>query len=477
MNISKTMGLVTGGIPIVGILIGGITFGINFKTDVDMLKDNVAHQEEVNAEVAEWFNSIPNEYNDALVWNAIDNIYIPDEYDDSEISTKLTRLAIDLAALQVAVDSIEVGDTSDLQAQVAELAGQLSALSSMDMTSDDGSVDLGPLIVRIATVEGSMTSLKSSIDSVKGDIRIMKSDITTLERQPSSSGSQTIENRYDDSDLRTRISAVERQVNSIPTTTSSGTTVQRVENPFDDSSLRSDISALQTAVAVLQATPGQSYDDSGLWDRIDDIQWELENINIPTVSNNTTDTSWLEDLIYEIKDELSWRIDELEWAASGNTTDDDMYVDTWMFEDLQYEVMNIQEQVWELQELANEYENSQNNNTTSNNSTPTEGRSWDGSWNEPYWIQVNHKDNSTNHSYTGDYWMDGYWNGEAVWTNWNCGIPPWDVCHIYKYNHTSWVLQPSEPGNEWLANSYNDNGQWPWEGSWSGDVTSVVKMD
>ena len=73
--------------------------------------------------------------------------------------------------------------------------------------------------------------------------------------------------------------------------------------------------------------------------------------------------------------------------------------------------------------------------------------------------------------------MDGYWNGEAVWTNWNCGIPPWDICHIYKYNHTSWVLQPSEPGDEWLANSYNDNGQWPWEGSWSGDVNSVLKMD
>ena len=474
MNISKTVGLITTGIPIVGILIGGITFGLNFKADVDSIKEDVAHQETVNAEVAEWFNSIPDEYNDALVWNAIDNIDIPEEYDDSAISTKLTGLAIDLASLQAEVDGIEVGDTSDLQAQVSELAGQLSAMANIDMTSDDGTVDLGPLIVRIATVEGSMDSLKSSVDNIKSDIRTMKTDITTLERQPTSSGSTR---QYDDSDLRSRISAVERQVNSIPATNNSGNTVQRVENPFDDSSLRNDISALQTAVAVLQATPGQSYDDSGLWDRIDDIQWELENINIPTVSNNTTDTSWLEDLIYEIKDELSWRIDELEWAASGNTTDDDMYVDTWMFEDLQYEVMNIQEQVWELQELANEYENSQNNNTTSNNSTPTEGRSWDGSWNEPYWIQVNHKDNSTNHSYTGDYWMDGYWNGEAVWTNWNCGIPPWDVCHIYKYNHTSWVLQPSEPGNEWLANSYNDNGQWPWEGSWSGDVTSVVKMD
>ena len=51
-------------------------------------------------------------------------------------------------------------------------------------------------------------------------------------------------------------------------------------------------------MAVLQASGGESYDDSGLRDRIDDIQWELENMDIPT----TTDTSWLEDLMYNIKD-------------------------------------------------------------------------------------------------------------------------------------------------------------------------------
>ena len=43
MNISKTIGFVTAGIPIVGILIGGITFGINFKTDVENLKEDVAY--------------------------------------------------------------------------------------------------------------------------------------------------------------------------------------------------------------------------------------------------------------------------------------------------------------------------------------------------------------------------------------------------------------------------------------------------
>ena len=32
MNIKQTVGLVTGAIPIVGLLVGGITFGVNFKT-------------------------------------------------------------------------------------------------------------------------------------------------------------------------------------------------------------------------------------------------------------------------------------------------------------------------------------------------------------------------------------------------------------------------------------------------------------
>ena len=322
------------------------------------------------------------------------------------------------------------------------------------------------------------------METVRTDLKSMKADIKTNERTASaasnnSGSSRTVENRYDDSDLRTRISAVERQVNSIPTTTSSGSTIQRVENPFDDSSLRSDISALQTAVAVLQATPSASYDDSYLQDRIDDIQWQLDTIDINVVESNTTDTSWLEDLIYNIKDELSWRIDELEWASDTTTTSDDMYAEKWMLEDLQYEVMYIQEQVWELQELANEYENSQNNNTTSSNppntSTSTSGRSWDGAWNEPYWIYIEHVDSNGNHTYTGDYWMDGYWDGKPVWINWQCGTPggQWEYCYVFKYNHTSWVLQPLEPSTEWLANSYNDNGEWPWEGSWSGDVIKV----
>jgi len=103
MNIPKVIGLATGAIPIVGILIGGITFGINFKTDVESIKEDVAHQETVNAEVAEWFESLPGEYNDAQLrvelnklGVEIDNLIIPEAYNDSGISTRLQKLALDL---------------------------------------------------------------------------------------------------------------------------------------------------------------------------------------------------------------------------------------------------------------------------------------------------------------------------------------------------------------------------------------------
>jgi hypothetical protein len=70
--------------------------------------------------------------------------------------------------------------------------------------------------------------------------------------------------------------------------------------------------------------------------------------------------------------------------------------------------------------------------------------------------------------------MDGYWNGEPVWTNWECGNPggQFEYCYIFKYNYASWVIQPLEPSNEWLANAYTD-GLWPWSGTWNGDVNSV----
>jgi hypothetical protein len=301
----------------------------------------------------------------------------------------------------------------------------------------------------IKDVERTANSAKSTADSAKS----------------SSGGNRTVENNYDDSNLRSRISAVERQVNAIPVTNNSGSTIQRVENPFDDSSLRSDISSLQTAIAVLQASGGQSYDDSDLRDRIDDIQWELDNMDIPT----STDTSWLEDLMYNIKDELSMRIDELEWASDTTTTSDDMYAEKWRLEDLQYEVMYIQEQVWELQTLVNASQSSADNNTTTSNNI-------EGGANANPHLYINHNQDS----YTGDYWLDGEYNGHPLWVNWECGNPgsQFEYCYIYRHpvGFTSsgwvWVIQPIPPSDEWSANAYTD-GRWPWKKEWSGDVNSV----
>jgi hypothetical protein len=191
------------------------------------------------------------------------------------------------------------------------------------------------------------------------------------------------------------------------------------------------------------------------------------------VANDTTDTVWLEELVYNIKEELSWRLDELEWASDNTTTDDDMYAEKWLVEDLQYEVMHIQEQVWELQNLVNDSNDTiiSGNDTTSSNTMV--GRNWDGNWSEPQHIYVEHGDGSSNHSYSGDYWMDGYYDTYPVWVNYECGTGQWQYCYIYKYNHASWVLQPVEPTDQWQANSYNDNGEWPWEGTWAGDVQFV----
>ena len=470
MNIAKSIGIVTTVIPIAGILIGGITFGINFKTDVQNIKDDVAKQQTIN-------ETIPEAFNDSLLWASIDSITIPDTYNDADLSSRIQYLEIDLAELRILLDTIDVGDTfddSEIRGRMAELEGSLQAISNIEV-GDNGEVDITPLIVSIASLEGSVETVRADIKNMKTDIKNNERAISTA--SSSGSSSRTVENRYDDSDLRSRISTVERQVNAIPTTNSSGTTVQRVENPFDDSSLRSDISALQTAIAVLQALPSASFDDSHLQDRIDDIQWELDNIDIQVVANDTTDTSWLEELIYNVKEELSWRLDELEWASTTTTTDDDMYANKWMVEDLQYEVMYIQEQVWELQNLVNDSQSNSNNDTTSGNSTSSSntmvGRNWDGNWAEPQHIYVEHIDSNGNHTYSGDYWMDGYYDTYPVWVNFECGTGQWQYCYIYKYNHTSWVLQPVEPTDQWQANSYNDNGAWPWEGSWAGDVQFV----
>ena len=67
-------------------LIGGITFGLNFKTDVQNIKEDVSNQQTINADIEERFNELDiAPYDDTLLWlqadninERIDNIHIPD---------------------------------------------------------------------------------------------------------------------------------------------------------------------------------------------------------------------------------------------------------------------------------------------------------------------------------------------------------------------------------------------------------------
>ena len=85
-----------------------------------------------------------------------------------------------------------------------------------------------------------------------------------------------------------------------------------------------------------------------------------------------------------------------------------------------------------------------------------------------------------NDSYTGTYWYIGNdFNNYPVWLNPDCG----ESCYIYRHpvaftmSGWVWVLQPSPPSTEWLANAYID-ADWPWEmvpggDNWGPDVEFV----
>ena len=44
MSVSKTIGIVTGAIPVMGLLIGGVTYGVTFKTTVEELETKTVNQ-------------------------------------------------------------------------------------------------------------------------------------------------------------------------------------------------------------------------------------------------------------------------------------------------------------------------------------------------------------------------------------------------------------------------------------------------
>ena len=53
-----------------------------------------------------------------------------------------------------------------------------------------------------------------------------------------------------------------------------------------------------------------------------------------------------------------------------------------------------------------------------------------------------------------------------------CLISKFEKCFIFEYKPEMWVIQPLAPSTEWLANAYT-YAEWPWEGSWDGDVKRI----
>ena len=87
-------------------------------------------------------------------------------------------------------------------------------------------------------------------------------------------------------------------------------------------------------------------------------------------------------------------------------------------------------------------------------------------------------------SYTGEYFLDGYFNGFPMWVNWNCGTPgsQFEFCYIFRHpvaftaSGWVWVVQPIPPTTEWRANAYVD-AEWPWQGNWDGAVHNVTPIE
>ena len=476
MSISKTVGIVTGAIPVIGLAVGGVIGGVNFKNSVDLLDIDMQRQQEQTSAIIEM---MPDEYDDRGIRNKIDSLNIPDEYDDSYLSDRIQDLDVTIDEIRTILDStnidMEIYDDSDLRGRIAEIEGSISAMSNIDMTSS-GDVDIGPLVMRLASVEGAIDNIKSTLNNVKSDVR----------------NAQNSSSRYDDSGLRRLIEGVSSDLSNLERrmgTMASGGTVAS----YDDSSLRRAIQALENDIQTLQRDRGTTYDDSSVRASITELQNDMSNLEtkLTSASQGSSDPrvdTLLQD-VYHIKDEISYRLDDLEYmvhqsmnTSTGGTSNDAMMHQMqeelqWTLEQFYFEIEDIRMQLWDLQETVNFLASNPTTSPNTTDSSVMQGRHWNGSWTEPQHIYVKHVDSNPNHKYTGDYWMDGYYDSYPVWVNWECGNPPWNICYIYKFNDTSWVLQPVEPTDQWQANSYNDNGSMPWEGNWDGDVEYVELID
>ena len=473
MNIGKTVGIVTGAIPVVGLAIGGVVGGVNFKNTVDLLDVELQRQKEQTASIVEM---IPTEYDDRGIRNKIECLNIPDEYDDGYLTDRIQELDVTIAEIRTILDNmnldVEGYDDSDLRGRIAEIEGSISAMSNIDMTSS-GDIDIGPLVMRLSSVEGAVDNIKSTLNNLKSDVR-------------NAQGSST---RYDDSGLRRLIDGVSSDLSNLERrmgTIASGGTVAS----YDDSSLRRAIQALESDVQTLQRAGSTTYDDSSVKKSISELKDDIKSLekNLNSASTGSSDPrvdTLLKD-VYQIKEDIGYRIADLEDmvhhsmnTTSGEKQDDMIYAMQdelqWTLEQFYFEIEDIRMQLWDLQETVNFL--ASNPTTSSGNSGASSGY---GTGMEPYVLYLEHAESS----YTGEYFLDGYHNGFPMWVNWDCGTPgsQFEFCYIFKFpvaftaSGWVWVVQPIPPSTAWSANAYVDS-EWPWQGTWDGAVNKVTPIE
>ena len=473
MNIGKTVGIVTGAIPVVGLAIGGVVGGVNFKNTVDLLDVELQRQKEQTASIVEM---IPTEYDDRGIRNKIESLNIPDEYDDGYLTDRIQELDVTIAEIRTILDNmnldVEGYDDSDLRGRIAEIEGSISAMSNIDMTSS-GDIDIGPLVMRLSSVEGAVDNIKSTLNNLKSDVR-------------NAQGSST---RYDDSGLRRLIEGVSSDLSNLERrmgTIASGGTVAS----YDDSSLRRAIQALESDVQTLQRAGSTTYDDSSVKKSISELKDDIKSLekNLNSASTGSSDPrvdTLLKD-VYQIKEDIGYRIADLEDmvyhsmnTTSGEKQDDMIYAMQdelqWTLEQFYFEIEDIRMQLWDLQETVNFL--ASNPTTSSGNSGASSGY---GTGMEPYVLYLEHAESS----YTGEYFLDGYHNGFPMWVNWDCGTPgsQFEFCYIFKFpvaftaSGWVWVVQPIPPSTAWSANAYVDS-EWPWQGTWDGAVNKVTPIE
>ena len=473
MNIGKTVGIVTGAIPVVGLAIGGVVGGVNFKNTVDLLDVELQRQKEQTASIVEM---IPTEYDDRGIRNKIESLNIPDEYDDGYLTDRIQELDVTIAEIRTILDNmnldVEGYDDSDLRGRIAEIEGSISAMSNIDMTSS-GDIDIGPLVMRLSSVEGAVDNIKSTLNNLKSDVR-------------NAQGSST---RYDDSGLRRLIDGVSSDLSNLERrmgTMASGGTVAS----YDDSSLRRAIQALESDVQTLQRAGSTTYDDSSVKKSISELKDDIKSLekNLNSASTGSSDPrvdTLLKD-VYQIKEDIGYRIADLEDmvhhsmnTTSGEKQDDMIYAMQdelqWTLEQFYFEIEDIRMQLWDLQETVNFL--ASNPTTSSGNSGASSGYS---TGMEPYVLYLEHAESS----YTGEYFLDGYHNGFPMWVNWDCGTPgsQFEFCYIFKFpvaftaSGWVWVVQPIPPSTAWSANAYVDS-EWPWQGTWDGAVNKVTPIE